>query len=367
MRLYIGLISGTSMDAVDAVLVSFEENTPSLIAAHAQPIPQALRRDLLQLCHHGDLDQFGRLDIKVARLFAAAVTSLLAQAQLPASAITAIGSHGQTVRHRPAQSEPFTLQIGDPNTIAELTGITTVADFRRRDMAAGGQGAPLLPIFHDALLRHHSESRVVLNLGGIANITLLPSADDEAVSGFDTGPANTLLDAWAQRHLNSAHDINGAWAATGTVDDALLEQLLDDAYFRAPPPKSTGIEHFNIEWLEKRLDKHRQLGPQDVQRTLTELTATTVCQAIDQHATNARQVIVCGGGVHNSLLMERLAAHAQPRALCSSAKYGVDPDMMEAMAFAWLAQQRLSSTPINLPSITGASHPVVLGGIYAGA
>lgn len=364
--LYIGLMSGTSLDGVDALLVDFAAASPVIRASHHQPYPTALRSALLELSHASrpELHGLAQLDVMLGELYAAAVQTLLTKTGADAGTIAAIGSHGQTIRHHPHGPHPYTWQLGDPNIIAERTGITTVADFRRRDIAAGGQGAPLVPAFHAALFRHAERTRVILNLGGIANITVLPQDTSQAVTGFDTGPANVLLDGWTARHCGTAYDAGGRWAGGGTVLPDLLEQLLGDSYFTQAPPKSTGRERFNLEWLEAQLKGMED--PQDVQATLLELTARSVAQAIASHAASAKEVLVCGGGAGNDVLMRRLAFHLAPRAVHSTAVYGVEPQAVEAMAFAWLARQTLHGAPGNLPAVTGARHPVVLGGIYRG-
>jgi len=365
--LFIGLISGTSLDGIDAVLVDLSQ-TPRLIAARHKAYPRDLLDPLRTLCLPGanEIDRLGELDRRVAIAFADAVGELLSEAGVPSHRITAIGSHGQTVRHRPANPYPFSLQIGDPNTLAERTGITTVADFRRRDLAAGGEGAPLVPAFHQAMLRHPSQPRVVLNLGGIANITCLPPGDsNQPVTGYDTGPANTLLDRWVARHQGEPLDREGAWAAGGRLLEPLLQQLLADAYFTLPPPKSTGPEYFNLPWLEQHLPPPPQ-HPEDVQRTLVELTAVSVSHAIAREGFAKAEVLACGGGVHNSLLMSRLQHHHREGRVRSTDALGLDPDWVEAMAFAWLASRTLAGLSGNLPSVTGARHDVILGGIFLG-
>jgi anhydro-N-acetylmuramic acid kinase len=319
------------------------------------------------------LDELGQLDVELGRAFAEAASTLLHRSGIPAAKVRAIGSHGQTVRHGPIGDVPFTLQLGDPNTIAERTGILTVADFRRRDMAAGGQGAPLLPALHAALFRDPTRSRVVLNLGGIANITTLPADPAAPVRGFDTGPANCLLDAWATRHLQKPRDEGGQWAAEGQVDQDLLQHLLGDPYFALPPPKSTGRELFNLDWLQQQLAAHcavrevAEPAPVDVQATLMALSVRSVADAILAHGADANDVLVCGGGVHNSELMRLLGLALAPRWVTSTGALGVDPDYVEVTAFAWLAMQRLAGLPGNLPSVTGASGERVLGAVFAGA
>ncbi len=363
--LYIGLISGTSTDGIDAALVRFEQNVPRLVHALTHPWPEALRAQILQVAQDEtklDLDAYGRLDVAIGQIFADAVHELLEQSGTSVTSVRAVGSHGQTIRHRPIGERPFTLQIGDASVIAERSHIDVVADFRRADVAAGGQGAPLLPAVHAMLLAQPGRTRVVLNLGGIANITVLSA--DGRVSGFDTGPANGLLDAWCLRHRGEAFDRDGAFAQSGRVDETLLANLLDDPYFALSPPKSTGREHFHLGWLDARL---QLVSPSaaDVQATLLELTARSVANAITQHAGDAADVLLCGGGVRNAVLVRRLRELLQPRELSSTAAYGVDPDYLEATAFAWLARQRLLGLPGNLPAVTGAQGFRVLGAIYA--
>lgn len=371
---YIGLMSGTSLDAIDAVLVHFDSGYPSVISSHSESFPDTLRSNLLALnrSRAGEINRMGGTDVELAQLYATAIEALLAQTGLSASDISAIGSHGQTIRHQPGGPYPFTLQIGDPNTLAELTGITTVADFRRRDMAAGGQGAPLMPAFHDAVLRVHDETRVIVNIGGMANITILPADPDASATGFDTGPGNVLMDSYIRAHQRKAYDKGGHWAASGKVNDVLLTRMLKDRFFKTIPPKSTGREQFNMRWLERHLKAYdKRMGKRiirkHVQATLCELTAVTISDAITQYANDADTVIVCGGGVHNTALMFRLQCLLDDKQLLSSEDYGIDPDMMEAIGFAWLAKQTLAIQPGNLPSVTGARHPVVLGGIYPGS
>jgi anhydro-N-acetylmuramic acid kinase len=366
-EIYLGLISGTSADAIDAALVRFDgDAAPAVIATLAVPYPPALRERVLALALGAadarvSLDELGAIDCQLGHAFAAAARALLARAAIAPSALRAIGSHGQTVRHRPRAAHPFTLQLGDPNVIAESLGVTTVADFRRRDVAAGGEGAPLLPALHALVFADPSEPRVVLNLGGIANVTLLAGG---GVRGFDTGPANGLLDAWSRARRGQAHDVGGAWAASGRVDAALLARLRADPYFALPPPKSTGREHFSADWLLARLAGAR-LADADVAATLVELTAATVADAVRASLPEARRVIACGGGVHNTTLMQRLRARLGEVRLGTTAEFGVDPDFVEATAFAWLARQTLHQRPGNLPAVTGARGLRVLGAIYS--
>ncbi|HRP72078.1 MAG TPA: anhydro-N-acetylmuramic acid kinase [Luteimonas sp.] len=362
--LFLGLISGTSADGIDAALVRFDDDGHAHLAfGRTYPWDPALRAQLIALGQQGaslSLDAIAELDVRVARAFAEAANLALADSGTPAGAVRAIGSHGQTLRHRPWGPYPYSLQIGDPSTIAERTGITVVADLRRRDIAAGGHGAPLLPGLHAALLHAGDEDRAVLNLGGIANLTLLPAHGE--VRGFDTGPANALMDAWSLRHLEQDYDHGGRFADSGRVDDALLARLLDDPWFSQPPPKSTGRDHFHLGWVEARLRGDEP--PADVQATLNALTARTVANALLATQPGTGRVIACGGGVHNPVLMAALA-EALPAAIVeSTAEHGIDPDHVEAMGFAWLARQTLLGLPGNLPSVTGADGLRVLGGVY---
>jgi anhydro-N-acetylmuramic acid kinase len=363
MGVYLGLISGTSMDAIDAVLVDFDSFPLRMLAASATPFDPALKARVAAVVDspdHVTLDEVGRIDVEIAQSFAAAALALLREAGVGADRIAAIGSHGQTVRHRPDLDPPFTWQIGDPSTLAELTGITVVADFRRRDVAAGGQGAPLLPVFHDHLFRSADEDRVILNLGGIANITVLKRR--APVTGFDTGPANRLLDAWIAGHGGRDFDAHGAWARTGRCDPALLARLLDEPYFALPAPKSTGRELFNMSWLERKLEGAR-LAPADVQATLLRLTARTVAAEVARHSAGAA-IFACGGGAHNGALLEAIARAAAPSRVATTAELGLDPDYVEAAAFAWFAQRTLAGLPSSAPSVTGAVGPRILGGVY---
>lgn len=362
-QLYLGLISGTSADGIDAALVRFEPHC-ELVFGRTYGWDESLRARLIALGQGGEatsLDELGELDTTLARAFADAAMRAIADAGTDRSQVRAIGSHGQTVRHRPESSAAFTWQMGDGNLIAERCGITTVADFRRRDVAAGGHGAPLMPAFHAAMLRSGDEDRAVLNLGGIGNFTLLPRAGE--VRGFDTGPANALMDAWCQHHTGQAYDAGGAFAASGSVDADLLARLLDDAWFALPPPKSTGREQFHLRWLEAQLGAEEP-SPADVQATLLELSAITMADALRATQPGTARVLGCGGGVRNAALMARISANLPGVAVESTAAYGLDPDYVEAMGFAWLARETLAGRPGNLPSVTGAKGPRILGAIY---
>lgn len=363
--LYIGLMSGTSLDGIDAGLVDFSNNKTQVIAFHYQAFSTDIRRKIHKLSQPNQavlLEEYGAIDAELGQLFAEATLALLDNANIPASEIQAIGSHGQTVYHAPNGSFGFSLQIGDPNRIAEITGITTISDFRRRDIAVGGQGAPLVPAFHRAAFRDPTQTTTVLNIGGIANITVL---SDQPVLGFDTGPGNTLMDYWCQQNLGKICDDNGNWARKGKVNPELLSYLLDDVYFRQAPPKSTGKEYFSPAWLEQKITPFLASKPEDIQATLCRFSADSIADAIMNHAADSKQVLVCGGGVHNQQLMAMLRGNL-PMPILSTAEYGIDPDHVEAIAFAWLARQTLQHNPGNLCSVTGAKTPVVLGGIYPG-
>jgi anhydro-N-acetylmuramic acid kinase len=363
MAIYLGLISGTSMDAIDAALVDFEVAPLSIIATSATPFEPDLKRRVSALIDQADhvaLDEVGQIDVELARAFAQAALALMQTAGISAHRVTAIGSHGQTLRHRPDLRVPFTWQIGDPNTLAEMTGVSVAADFRRRDVAAGGQGAPLLPVFHDQVFRSDDEDRVIANLGGIANITIL--TNDSSVTGFDTGPANRLLDAWIARHLGKDFDAGGAWAAAGRVDDTLLNELLEEPYLRLAPPKSTGRELFNLPWLENKLGLFSR-PPRDVQATLQRFTACTLAAAVRQYAPGAA-LYVCGGGAHNLALLNTIAALIAPNRVASTAALGLDPDYVEAVAFAWFAKRTLEGLTSSAGSVTGARGARILGGVY---
>ncbi|WP_447922675.1 anhydro-N-acetylmuramic acid kinase [Achromobacter aegrifaciens] len=363
-QLYIGLMSGTSVDGVDGVLVRLHDGqAPAVLASASLPMPTDLRREFLALNQSGD-DELARAALAangLARLYAQAVATLLRQAGVPAGHVAAIGAHGQTVRHRPDLG--YTVQLNAPALLAELAGIDVVADFRNRDVAAGGQGAPLVPPFHAAIFGA-PQGRAVLNLGGIANVTLLEPG--QAPRGFDTGPANVLLDGWCQRHLGQPYDADGRWAATGQILAPLLEQLIaSEPWFALPPPKSTGRDLFNMQWLDERLAAFGgpEPAPQDVQATLQRLTARTVADAVDASAAGTQEVFVCGGGARNPGLMRELAYCLQ-RPVRATDALGVPAQEVEALAFAWLAQAFVQRRPAGLPAVTGARGPRILGALY---
>ncbi len=364
-NLYVGLISGTSMDGVDAVLAAIDDHRCVIRDAATTPYPVALADRLRRALGAGpqSVVELGRLDVALGRFFADCALSLLKDAGCATDEVAAIGHHGQTLYHAPDGDEPFSWQIADPNIVAARTGIATVADFRRLDVACGGQGAPLVPAFHHWWLHSETQTRVVLNIGGISNITVLDPA--MAVAGFDTGPGNTLLDAWHARHNGRRFDADGAWARTGSVHEGLLDLLLQDPYFSQPWPKSTGPEYFNPGWLQRSLDALPAMPePQHVQATLAELTAASITAAIATAAPACSRIVVCGGGTHNGDLMARLRRRLAPAAVESSDVHGVAPDWVEGAAFAWLARQRLLGRPGNLPGVTGARQAVTLGGVY---
>ncbi|QJQ96488.1 MULTISPECIES: anhydro-N-acetylmuramic acid kinase [Halomonadaceae] len=381
MPLFIGLMSGTSLDGIDAALVCIEapDHTPHLLQTQAVAMPDALHQQFLALCQAQRVSfaELAHAEDAFCRLQAQAVESLLIKSGTSREAIAAIGSHGQTIEHAPhghatqgegVKAPAYTWQLDNPSLLAELTGCPVVADFRRRDLAAAGQAAPLAPAFHRAVFRHASEWQLVLNLGGFANLTLLPPDDQHEVIGFDTGPANVLLDAWYARHLGGRFDADGQWAASGHVDERLLERMLNEPFFHHPPPRSTGRELFHLAWLERHLSGSE--APQDVQATLAELTATSIALGIEMareqfDAPPLKALIPCGGGAHNADLLARLAQHLPETPLVPSDDWGWPADWLEAGAFAWLAWRRLEGLPGNLPSVTGAKGPRVLGGVYA--
>lgn len=361
MPLYIGVMSGTSLDGFDLALIEQTDST-TLIATHYEPMPQQLNNELLALCSSGP-DELARAAIAEqtwAELAADGIRHLLREAGIHAGAVRAIGSHGQTVRHEPNRG--FSIQIGNPALLAELTNISVVADFRRRDVAAGGQGAPLVPAFHEAMFGDQSRNRAVLNIGGFSNLSLLQPG--EATRGFDCGPGNVLMDSWIRRHLEQPYDRDGAWAATGQVHAQLLDRLLSDDFFATKGPKSTGRELFNLNWLDAHLADLPTILAEDVQATLLELTARSICESLIASQPDTQDLLVCGGGAHNYALMSRLAALLPTCEVASTSAYGADPDWIEAMAFAWLAHCCIERIPTNRPSVTGARGLRILGAIY---
>ncbi len=357
---YIGLMSGTSVDGVDAVVADFSDDKVRALGHIHAPFTPALRAQLQALMQSGadEVERAGDASVALAHAYSDAVAQLLAKSNLSPRDVAAIGAHGQTIRHRPERG--FTTQLNAPAHLAELTGIAVVADFRSRDVAAGGQGAPLVSAFHAAVF-HGEDARAVVNIGGIANVTLLPAkGSSDFLRGFDTGPGNTLLDAWCERHTGQTFDAGGAWGAAGQVDEKLLSSLLSDDYFRQPAPKSTGRERFHLAWLDAILGTEGSaLAAQDVQATLAALTARTISDAIK--GSSATTCFVCGGGVFNASIMRGLPTELRAQ---STDALGVDPMQVEALAFAWLARQCFASAPGNVPAVTGAKGPRILGAVY---
>ena len=362
-------MSGTSADGADAALMDFASSKGRLMATANLSWDKSTRAAIQQLAQSGmdEIDRMGALDHQMGQAFADLVLKLLAEHQLEPEDIRAIGSHGQTLRHRPPGTtrHPFSLQIGDPNIIAQRTGITTLADFRRRDMAAGGQGAPLVPAFHQAQFASAQVERAIVNIGGIANLTWLPPRN-EPVLGFDTGPGNTLMDAWIGRVMGEAFDREGRWAASGRASPTLLRGLQAEPYLTQPPPKSTGPEVFNLNWLDTQLRQATSiLKPEDVQATLLELTAWSIARSIhDLSKTDRTEVYLCGGGAFNQQLRRRLQERLPHCEVSDTSRLGIAPEWVEAAAFAWLARQTLNHQAGNLPSVTGADRPVILGAVY---
>ncbi|HEU4708010.1 MAG TPA: anhydro-N-acetylmuramic acid kinase [Methylophilaceae bacterium] len=360
-ELYIGLMSGTSLDGVDAAIVEFGPDKPKLVHTHSLPYSPELRSQLLDLhtSRENELEQAAVTGNTLARLYAQTGLELLERAGLNATHIRAIGCHGQTIRHRPDLG--FTLQIGNSALVAELTGIDVVADFRSRDVAAGGQGAPLVPAFHQAAFSHPQIVRTVVNIGGIANLSYMPV--EGAVTGFDSGPGNMLLDAWIQRHQGKPFDDSGSWAGTGIVIPDLLQKLLTHPFFAEEPPKSTGRDLFNLPWLERYLEA--DYAAMDVQRTLLELTAQSIADAVRLYCADTEEIYLCGGGAYNALLVQRLQQLLHPVKIAPSDELGINATWVEAAAFAWLARQTIHMAPGNLPEVTGAAGPRILGALYS--
>ncbi|MGB1201351.1 MAG: anhydro-N-acetylmuramic acid kinase [Cognaticolwellia aestuarii] len=368
---YIGLMSGTSADGIDLALVEFDTeqsqqaNGAKLIASYYQAYDNATHQKITRLYNASDneIDRAGSLNIELAQLFAHAIEQFLQQEKLSPTDITAIGCHGQTIRHRPTISQfastPFTLQIGCLQTLALLTGIRVVGDFRTKDIALGGQGAPLVPAFHQAIFGSTENDVFIVNIGGIANITFLPKNSPENTTGFDTGPGNALMDYWFAQHQAGRFDMQGKWADSGNICQDLLHTLLDEPYFRQPAPKSTGREYFNAQWLAKFIGKNA-IKPADVQATLTALTAETIAQQINKLSTKS-DVYLCGGGVENNVLVSLLNHKLSKHQVMNTQSKNINSDSLEAMAFAWLAFAFDKNIFGNIPAVTGASKPAVLG------
>jgi anhydro-N-acetylmuramic acid kinase len=358
--LFVGIMSGTSLDGADAVLADFSAGIPAILAFASAPFPTELRQRLLALSEPGrdSLDLAGEACLELAERYADVAAKVMARASVKAGDVAAIGCHGQTVRHRPGAG--FTIQLNDPARIAELAGIDVVADFRRRDMAAGGQGAPLVPAFHAAAFRHESLKRAIVNIGGISNVSLI--SPEGLLLGYDCGPGNVLMDTWAGEGIGKAFDESGRWASSGSVIPELLEQMLTDPYLLLPPPKSTGREHFNRDWLLRILPK--EAAPADVQATLTEFTASSIIRSIDRFCPGTEEIYICGGGAKNRLLMSRLAQLGGKRPVRPTDDLGVPAGQVEPVAFAWLAMKCVRREPVDMTKVTGARHPCVMGAIY---
>lgn len=362
---FIGLLSGTSIDGVDCALVDFAQTPPTLVATHSVAIPSALRESILRLCidEKISLIELGETDIALGRLFAAAVNQLLTKCGVPSRDVLAIGSHGQTIKHHPFGEHRFTTQIGDPNTIALATGICTIADFRRKDMAAGGQGAPLAPLFHQSFFADLAGRRAILNLGGIANVSLLRHGE-LPLTGFDTGPSNVLMDSWIGAKRDLPFDKDGEWARSGSVNADLLAALLTEPYLQMPAPKSTGRELFNAAWLEAKLAHFDAIAAADVQATLLEFTARSIADSVNWQGEQIVALYACGGGAKNVYLMERLQQLIAPIPVASSSEAKLDPQWVESMTFAWFARSAWYGDPVDTRSVTGARQVCIHGAIY---
>ncbi|MDO6524448.1 anhydro-N-acetylmuramic acid kinase [Motilimonas sp. 1_MG-2023] len=358
---YIGLMSGTSLDGLDICIVDFSDQKVNSLYGKTFPIPTWMKEDILGICQGQSLTlaQLGQLDHKIGLFHGNCVNQALQEAGLSSNDIKAIGSHGQTVYHQPDSEHPFTMQIGDANLIAAITDVVTVADFRRMDMAYGGQGAPLVPAFHQALFSHPKQGRIVLNIGGIANLTVL--LPNEPTLGYDTGPGNMLLNAWISTQLKQEYDSGGDWAASGNIIPELLDTFLAEPYFNIEPPKSTGRELFNLAWLKLQLKP--EYRSEDIQQTLLMLTAHSVAEQVKRFE-KAKELLICGGGVHNTALINTLKTLLPEHVVHSTQAVNIDPDFVEAIAFAWLAKQRIEGKPGNLPIVTGAQKKVCLGAVY---
>lgn len=361
-QLFIGLMSGTSLDGIDAVLLSADDNQFELIDTLEYSLPPILRKAIHDLCLPGsdEISRLGKADRELAMCYADACTTLLKNNALTADQITAIGCHGQTVRHSPNTETAFTLQIGDPNTLAMLTRITTVADFRRRDIAAGGQGAPLAPLFHEAFFASDKHNRAIINIGGIANISILSTKND--LLGYDSGPGNVLMDEWINEQEGKPYDHQGQWASTGTIDQALLNRLMAEPFFTSPHPKSTGRELFNLSWLQQHLNGGE--NPADVQATLLELTAQSIATEIKNANAPIQAAYLCGGGTYNTQLALRIETLIHPTVLATTKVLGIEPEWVEAAGFAWLAKQTLEAKPAKTKTVTGAKEDQILGAIF---
>ncbi len=368
MELYIGIMSGTSLDGIDIVIVDLASNNVKLVAQKTYAFTSNTKQCLQKIINDPicSLKDLGTVDIALGEEIANGINQLLADHQISAKDIIAVGSHGQTIYHQPNEPHKFSLQIGNPSTIVERTGITTVADFRQRDMALAGQGAPLVPAFHQAVFQDDISNRVILNIGGISNITVLGSKQSaQKLFGFDTGPGNTLLDTWCQIHTQHTYDESGNWAKQGLINDELLACCKQDSYFSQPIPKSTGREHFNLEWLNQQIENvGKTITPIDIQATLSQLTVDTIASDIKRFSNDLDEVYVCGGGAYNADLIYRLTTALNPVKVISTNALGMAPEWVEATAFAWLAKQAINNKTVNLSDVTGAHKDTLLGAIY---
>ena len=363
MVYYVGLMSGTSADGIDAALVSFENSSIEVIKSTSTQYCKSLFENIVQVCANDsvNLNQLGELDARLGHAFSDAAIELIKN--IDKDKIVAIGSHGQTIYHSPSGDYPFTMQLGSGAIIAQRTGINTVVDFRSNDIAANGQGAPLAPLFHQQCFTSKKENRAIVNIGGIANITYLSSDNSTPLFGFDTGPGNALLDAWTQKHLNLPYDNNGDWASHGELIESVLMDCLNDSYFKKMPPKSTGKEYFNLNWLSTFINLETA-DPQNIQTTVAHLTAYSIAQSINEFAPLTDCLYLCGGGAKNSFMIKLIEHYTDNRPVYTTAKLGIDPDFVEAVAFAWLAKCRIEHTALDTASVTGASKPVTLGSVY---
>lgn len=368
---FIGILSGTSMDSINTILMDYSADTNKIIATIKYPFNKSIKKTILNIIHSQqktklvDLEAIGTIDHQLGILFAKAINKLLTKARIPYKKITAIGSHGQNIWHSPHSKDPFTWQLGDPNIICARSKILTISDFRRKDMAYGGQGAPLAPLFHAAVFKNSQKTRAIINIGGISNITILPKNYHQLILGFDLGPGNCLMDEWVQKHFNLNYDNRGYIAATGSPIIKLLNLCLKDPYFRKPYPKSTGKEYFNLLWLNKKIlsTKVTKFKNQDILATLLHLTATIISNQINNSKIKIEEVYLCGGGAYNISLLKLLKNNIKCPVLTTRA-LGFPPDWVEAALFAWLAKQTLEKKPGNLPSVTGANYATILGAIY---
>ncbi len=363
-EIFIGTMSGTSLDGLDMVAIRFDNQRPCLLHQTTAEYPQSIRQDLQRLIQspQSTIEQMCEMDTRLGKFYADQINAFISRNKLDKNRIRAIGSHGQTIRHAPETRHPYTLQIGDANIIAALCEIDVVADFRRRDIALGGQGAPLAPALHQQLFHSDQHNRAIINIGGIGNITLLPKDMDRPVIGFDSGPGNTLIDHLCQQQLNRNYDPEGNYARSGKLNTSLLQALLQDPYFSRPPPKSTGTDYFSPHWWQQK--SQEKTSTVDLLNTLTELTAVTIAKAVHRLESEIDEIYICGGGAHNSFLLERLGFHLSSCPIRSTEALDLHPDWVEATAFAWFARQTLHCSPANLPSVTRAKHETVLGAVF---